>query len=153
MRKTLLGIVIAGVLASAAAAQTDPTMPAGYGDPGPKPTNVLPAIMSELRRTMKDPYSIRDMAMCEPAEAKAFKYPGAGERWERAHWTVTFVLNARNSYGGYAGLTYFLADYENGQLRTVGSPNLGPAFSGKLVSLARDCPKVPDAEVQRLLTQ
>jgi hypothetical protein len=138
------------LLTSAAWGQED-ALPTGFDEPGPKPVEVLPAILTELRRTMRDPYSIRDFAICDPQVTEAFKYPGAGQRWERAHWTVKFVLNAKNSYGGYAGLTYFSATYQNGQLQSVSSPNLGPELNAKLVDLARDCPRVPDAEIQRLL--
>lgn len=100
MRTNILAAAVAVLLASSAAAQTDGSMPAGYDEPGAKPTDVLPAILADLKRTMKDPYSIRDFAICEPEVTKAFKYPGAGQRWERSYWTVKFVLNARNSYGG-----------------------------------------------------
>lgn len=96
---------------------------------------------------------MRDFTLCDPRIAKAFKYPGAGERWEPAHWTVVFELNAKNGFGGYAGRTYFSATYKAGNLESVGSPNLGPDLNSKLLKMTEDCPRVPDAEIQHLLTQ
>lgn len=74
------------VLASPAAAKKrpvapEPPMPAGYDDPGPKPENALPAILADLRRTMKDPYSIRDFRMCEATPTRPFRYPGVAGQW------------------------------------------------------------------------
>ncbi len=147
-------ILCAGISSDLARAQeTEGTSPvADINDPGPKPDDVLPAIIANLKRSMKDPYSIRDFALCEPKITKAFKYPGAGNRWEPAHWSVDFELNAKNGFGGYAGRTYFSATYKAGRLDSVGSPNLGADLNTKLLGLTEACPRVPDAEIQRLLS-
>ena len=144
--------LLSTMIALEGAAQVPATSPPpGYSDAGIKPVNPLPAIIAELRRTMKDPYSIRDFSFCEPKVSPAFQYPSAGQRWEKAHWKVEFALNAENGFGGYAGRTYFSADFENGRLTSLGSPNLGPELNSKLLDLVKDCPSVPDAEIQRYL--
>ena len=129
----------------------DPPPSADLHNAGPKPTNVLPDILASLRKTMKDPYSIRDLRLCEPKVTPAFKYPGAGERWEPAKWTVAFELNAKNGFGAYAGRTYFAATYKAGKLDDVGSPNLGAELNGKLLSITESCTRVPNAEIQSFL--
>lgn len=129
----------------------EPPMPAGYDDPGPKPENALPAILADLRRTMKDPYSIRDFRMCEATPTRPFRYPGVAGQWEPAKWTIAFALNAKNSYGGYAGSTYFNATFKDGKLADLGSPNLGAELNGKLLESTKDCRPVADAEIQRLV--
>lgn len=128
-----------------------PEASAELHNPGPKPANVLPDILASLRKTMKDPYSIRDLRLCEPKVAPAFKYPGAGERWEPAKWTVAFELNAKNGFGAYTGRTYFAATYKAGKLDDVGSPNLGAELNGKLLSITESCPRVPNVEIQAFL--
>lgn len=129
----------------------DPQPSADIHNAGPRPTKVLADIMVSLKKTMKDPYSIRDLRLCEPKVTPAFKYPGAGERWEPAKWTVAFELNAKNGFGAYAGRTYFTATYKAGRLEDVGSPNLGAALNGKLLSITENCPRVPNAQVHSLL--
>jgi hypothetical protein len=152
----LAALAAALVLSSPATAKKrvavpEAPMPAGYDDPGPKPEKALPVILADLRRTMKDPYSMRDFRLCEASVAQAFRYPGRAGLWQRARWTVHFALNAKNSYGGYAGQTYFTATFEGGKLTGVSSPDLGPELNRKLLGITLDCPTVPDAELQRLL--
>lgn len=152
--RVLVSIAAVSALSPGAAigqvAQNSPPS-ADLHNSGPKPTNVLAEIMVSLRKTMKDPYSIRDLRLCEPKVTPAFKYPGAGERWEPAKWTVAFELNAKNGFGAYAGRTYFTATYRAGRLEDVGSPNLGADLNGKLLSITENCPRVPNPEVQSLL--
>jgi hypothetical protein len=134
-----------------AAAQVPPAG-TNINNAGPKPSSTLEPIIAELKKTMKDPYSIRDFRICEPKVAAAFKYPGAGDHWEPAHWIVEFELNAKNGFGAYAGRRYFTASYSGGTLRDVGSPNLGAGLNSKLLALTENCQRVPDAEIQRILT-
>ncbi len=101
---------------------------------------------------MKDPYSIRDFVLCKPKISQSFGGIGPGQHRQRAHWSVAFVLNAKNSYGGYVGATYFSAIYENGRLTSVGKPDLGPVLNAKLLELTKDCPRLPDARIQEMLT-
>lgn len=152
MRIAMLLLATAFCVTTPAWSQQGDVAPPGYDDPGMKPENVLPDILTDLKRTMNDPYSIRDFAMCEPEVTKAFRYPGAGNRWEKSHWSVKLVLNAKNKFGGYAGLTYFSAEYREGKLERLGSANLGADLNRKLVDLVKSCPRIPDAEIQKLLT-
>ncbi len=142
-------ILISGAV-SAQAVQNPPGS-ADMSTAGPKPTNVLPDILANLRKTMKDPYSIRDLRICEAKVTPAFKYPGVGDRWEPAKWTVAFELNAKNGYGAYAGRSYFSATYKGGKLEDVGSPNLGATLNAKLLTITENCPRIANTEVQSLL--
>lgn len=126
-------------------------MPAGYDNPGPKPDNILPAIVGKLRTTLRDPSSVRDFVLCEPQVSKPFKYPGNGNQWERAHWTVYFALNAKNAYGGYTGPRAYTAKYENGTLSDVYSPNMGRELDAKMLELTRGCPHISETVVQEML--
>ena len=149
--KRAIALSVLALLTSPVAAQDQ--MPAGFDDPGPKPTDVLPPIVANLRATLRDPASVRDFRLCEPEVSKPFRYPGVGNTWERARWTVRFSLNGRNGFGGYAGRQAFSATYRDGKLTDVASPNLGPDLNAKMVNLTNGCPSVSDAEIQRLLQQ
>lgn len=148
--RTLVGLVACFASWDHVQAQ-DPTATPDINNAGPKPSNTLEPILAELKKTMKDPYSIRDLRVCEPKVVPAFKYPGAGQRWEGAHWSVEFELNAKNGFGAYAGRRYFSANYKDGLLHHVGSPDLGASLNGKLLAFTENCQRVPDAEVQRIL--
>src|SRR5687768_9822075 len=69
--------------------------PAGYDDPGPRPTNVLPLIVSRLRTTLKDPYSIRDFTLCDLERVEAYN---SALGWQRARWISKITLNSRNAF-------------------------------------------------------
>lgn len=126
-------------------------MPAGYDDPGPAPENVLPKVVAKLRSTLKDPYSIRDFTMCELRPSGAY-YASA---WVRANWIVQITLNAKNSFGGYMGATLFTITFENGEAAKVsqfeGLTLISAAQNAKIVEAAQACPRVSDAEIQRLM--
>jgi hypothetical protein len=126
-------------------------MPAGFEDPGDRPDDALPKILNKLRLTLKDPYSVRDVRVCEPEMIRAYY----GLTWVRAHWVVKLALNAKNGFGAYTGLTAFTARFENGEVSDVsqfrGLDLVGPAVNAKLLSTVQSCPRVSDTEVQRLL--
>ena len=128
-------------------------MPAGYDNPGPVPENVLPKVFAKLRTTLKDPYSIRDFKLCAPKLVKAYY----GVNWVRARWIVTVNLNAKNSYGGYIGPTQFDVEFQNGEAVNAKQFNgidlLTPDQNAKLLAFSQACPKVPDADIQRLLAE
>ena len=129
-----------------------PPMPTGYDDPGPKPVNVLPAITADLRKTLTDPYSVRDFQLCEPHATKPV-YNSYGEGvWLRSQWMISFSLNAKNRMGGYAGRTGFLASYTDGKLESVSSMSDYADTNEKVVGETVDCPRVQDAEIQKLLS-
>jgi hypothetical protein len=135
--------------------QTAPEMPmpADYDDPGPKPENVLPAILGSLRRTLRDPSSIKDFTLCDVQASPAFRPPLPRAPWRRARWRVDFALNAKNAYGGYSGLQPFSATFENGALTDAHAVSLGAELNAKYLSMTEECRRVPDAEIQQLLQQ
>lgn len=98
---------------------------------------------------MKDPYSIRDLRICQPKIVPGFRLPSGMEM--KAKWTIDFSLNAKNSYGGYAGITPFTATFEEGKLSHVGSVDINPSINAKMLELSSGCPLVPAAKIKALL--
>ncbi|MEA3002309.1 MAG: hypothetical protein QOH81_1097 [Sphingomonadales bacterium] len=129
-----------------------PPMPQGYDDPGPRPADPLPAIVARLRTTLRDPYSIRDMTLCEPERVNA--YFGASA-WRRAHWVMKLTLNAKNAFGAYTGAIQYDGEFDGGALTSLqefrGIDLLTPEQNDRLMAFARNCPRVSDGEIQRLL--
>jgi hypothetical protein len=69
-----------------------------------------------FKRTLKDPYSVRDAQITEPAVifvglVNGGKAPG-----------VCVQMNAKNSFGAYTGMETFAVAFRNGQLLGVGAP-------------------------------
>lgn len=148
MRLTNLAVVLVlGVSAFQGQAQGPVIL--GTDGAGPKPANVLPEILGNLRRSMKDPYSIRDLKICQPKIVPAVRLPNGTEM--KPSWTVDFSLNAKNSYGGYSGVTPFTAHFENGKLTDLGSIDINPNINAKMLELSAGCPSVPDATIKKLL--
>jgi len=126
-------------------------MPVNHDNPGIKPTDYLPAIMADLRSSLKDPDSARDFVLCDPRIRKAFKYPSG--KWNPAYWAVEFSLNAKNSYGGYTGSRAFTASFDNGELAKVWSSDLGPRLNAKILAGLKDCPRIADAEFRQMMQE
>jgi len=126
-------------------------MPAGIDDPGPLPADELAQIVKKLRLTLKDPYSLRDLTLC-PAKKTDPYYSVARGFWLPATWLVKISLNSKNSYGGYTGPTLFFVTLDKGHVTEV-SAAIGfmPDIDAKDLEAAQACPRIPDAEVQRLL--
>ena len=152
MRRVIIAFALA-TLASTAYAQSEP-MPAGYDDPGPEPSNVLPGIVEHLRRQLRDPSLVRDFTLCRPNRVNAYE---VNRRWQHARWAVTFTLNSRNAFGGYVGSTMYNAEVEGGVVTGVtefhGIDLLPASVNERLIARAQSCPRVPDAEIRRLLDQ
>lgn len=145
MQPTLAAALL--LCASASAAQMTPD-PSAY--PELQQATYLPQIVTELRRTLRDPGSVNDVTVCSPIKVKM-------KDGRASRWTVMLSLNAKNAYGGYVGRTIYGAIFYAGK-----SPRLTPIVqSGAegldgLIARATEkqmagCPRVPDAEVQRLL--
>lgn len=146
----ILGSAIDGP-ASARKPPPRPPMPQGYEDPGPPPADILPKIVGRLRTELRDPYSMRDLTVCTPERLD----PYFGIQWVPARWSVRITLNAKNSFGGYTGSTMYTVTFERGEISQVtefrGVPFVGPKVNADLLSAAQRCPRIPDAEIQRLL--
>jgi hypothetical protein len=129
-----------------------PVPPAGYDDPGPRPADVLPQIIKRLRTTLRDPYSIRDLTVCELETRHAFNTPLG---WRPARWMTKITLNSRNAYGGYSGSTMYTVTFEGGEVEEItqfrGIDLLSPQVNARLLAAAQACPRTPDTEIQRLI--
>jgi hypothetical protein len=134
-------------------------MPAGYNDPGPPPANGLSKIVDKLRTELKDPYSIRDLRVCAPTASEAF-YSYGRSAWQPATWSTMISLNSKNSYGGYTGVKVFNVTFEHGEALRINemsgldgliSPSQNADLIARTRAMAEACPRIPDAEIQKLL--
>lgn len=98
---------------------------------------------------MKDPYSIRDLRVCQPKIVPGVRLPNGMET--KGSWTIDFSLNAKNSYGGYAGATPFSATFKDGKLTDVGSVDINPSINAKMLELSSGCPLIPATTIKTLL--
>ena len=103
MKKMLLvmGLCwLAGCATAPSPAQID------AGDRGPLPENYKEIVQGWIHATLKDPYSVQDLEITRPVPAAVY-----GKRAFRKFtvwaWQVDFSLNAKNGFGGYAGLTRY----------------------------------------------
>lgn len=158
-----VGVLCAIALMSAAAAERKlppkPPMPTGYNNPGPPPANALPKIIDRLRTELKDPYSIRDFKACAPSASEAY-YSYGRSAWRPATWSSIIALNSKNSYGAYTGVKVFSVQFEHGEAVSINEMSglgglIGPTQNAELMTrthaIAQACPRIPDAEIQRLL--
>ncbi|CAN5410233.1 hypothetical protein BH09PSE4_BH09PSE4_03460 [soil metagenome] len=143
---TMIITVIAATLAFAASDKPDPS---AYPDLSQE--RLLPAIIADLRRTLPDPYSIRDLIVCPAHHIKV-------ENGHPVRWAVSFALNAKNASGGYTGLSSYLIGFKNGRINLHASPTLmaGTDALDAMINRAimknyEKCPTIPDAKVQELL--
>jgi hypothetical protein len=60
-------------------------------------------------------------------------------------WTVMFSLNSKNSYGGYTGLQLMAAVFQVDKPVSIVSTQMAP------FGPYRNCPRVSDAEIRRLI--
>lgn len=60
--------------------------------------------MAELRRTLRDPDSVKDFRIVSGPEL--VNGTTAGWNYEQA-WLMCVELNAKNAYGGYTGITTY----------------------------------------------
>ena len=147
-----LSVVTLVTVHPAAAAPARAPMPAGYDDPGPPPDNVLPKIVSKLRTTLSDPYSVRDFTICKTEKIQAY----FGVQWVPAQWIAKITLNSKNGYGGYTGSTMFVVDFAHGEVSKIsqfkGLDLVSTEVNERLLAMAQRCPRVPDSEIQHLLS-
>jgi hypothetical protein len=137
------------ILLALAAAASQPTA-ASFPELEPK-TLLLP-ILAELKRTLADPYSVRDFTLC-PADRLKLK-DGKPVRFD-----VSFAFNAKNSFGGYMGVKTYAAVFRNGRISggiTATHFDKSDGISGLVnEAIARkvtNCPTVADELIQRLMS-
>ncbi len=80
------------------------------------PSNYRAQIAAHLKKTLKDPYSVRDAEISEPTTifvglVNGGSAPGACIR-----------LNSKNSFGAYTGLQTFTVVMKNGEITGVREP-------------------------------
>jgi len=145
MQSTLTYLLAA---AAVTAAQPQPA-PSSFVET--RPSAMLEQILPKLRRTLADPYSVRDFSLCPPCGLKLKK--GRPDRW-----TVFFSFNAKNSLAGYTGIRTWLAAFRGGRLQGEPFDAGVDDTSGLMVVLNRPsqrqlatCAPVPDEEIQRLM--
>jgi hypothetical protein len=135
-------------LGPARAAKVDPD---GY--PTLAAEVILPPIIANLKRTLPDPYSIRDFVLCRP---RGIRLKGGVP----VSWTVMISFNAKNSNGGYAGIKTYYPIFRNGRISgDISSPSLDRndpfdrLIDNAIEKQMAGCPRIPDAEIQRLVQQ
>lgn len=128
-----------------------PPMPAGYDDPGPLPENLLAEVAGGLRAILKDPYSVRDFSLCQTRVMQAVPALSKTIPWQRAYRVTHFMLNAKNSYGGYTGMQAGLATFKEGQLARVSLIG-SPIQTGRPKEAREPCTPIPDQRIQELMT-
>lgn len=106
--KTLIATAMAIALAGCVTVPQEQMDKAEYG-PAPDAETV---IRGWLGSTLKDPDSIKSFTVSQPvkcANRRASWKPEFG-------WCVKYEYNAKNSYGGYAGLTSHTAMIQDGKV-------------------------------------
>lgn len=131
-------------------------MPAGYDDPGPEPVDAVKDIVLGLREALKDPYSARDLAICQshvqPPERPLWK----GDTWKRAYRITLFQVRAKNGFGAYDGLSDGIATFRDGKFtklttyRTV--TGTGPDIE-RAIAWRGSCRRIPDSDVQAMMQE
>ncbi len=116
------------------------------------PDVLLPPIIAELKRTLKDPRSVRDLVLCPATKVKL-------ENGRPVRWSVLISFNAKNSYGAYEGSKFFGAVFRNGRLsgRLVATQfgsddGLEGLINAAVARKMANCPTVSDEKLQQLLT-
>lgn len=142
-------LVSVAALAAAPAPAAD-INPAAYQELAPD--TLLPPILAELRRTLNDPYSIRDFVQC-PARGIKLK------EGRPVRWVVPISFNAKNELGGYTGVKMYAAVFKDGHIsggigstQFAKSDGLEGLINNMVAKRMAACPNVPDAKVQQLLT-
>lgn len=147
--------LISWLLATAALITTTPAMASDQLDPVTypelAPAAVLPAILAELRHTLPDIYSVREMRLCPAIRIKL-------KDGKPTDWAIRFEFNAKNQNGGYAGIRREVAIFRDGRIKyPIGnSPQLGRegldgVFSKMVDKQMAPCTAIPDATVQQVL--
>ena len=143
-------LAAAMMLSAIPAAAKDAVDPAAY--PELASDALLPPILAELKRTMKDPYSIRDFSLC-PARAVKLK------EGKPISWAVMLSFNAKNSYGGYEGVKIYSVLFRNGRIsgglnaaELGSSTGLAGLINSAIAKRMASCPMIPDATIQQILS-
>jgi hypothetical protein len=113
---------------------------------------LLPPILAELKRTQKDPYSIRDFTLCPPRAIKL-------KDGKPVSWVVMLSFNARGSFGGYEGIKIYGARFRNGRVsggitatELASNAGIDGLINNAIAKLTATCPMIPDATIQQIIS-
>ena len=104
--QTVPGVAMVGVFALALLgcdAANQKIMTADEASLGPYPTAYREMAREYLRKTMFDPYSVRDAQITKPKMGKLFIEGTLGVH--ESGWLVCFRSNAKNRMGAYTGIS------------------------------------------------
>lgn len=116
------------------------------------PASLLPPIIAELKRTLADPYSIRDFVMCPPRRIKM-------KDGRPTSWQVSIAFNSKNSFGGYTGFKTYSVLFRDGLIRGgvmatqfARSDGIEGLLNSITTKQVVNCPPVSDDLLQELLS-
>lgn len=118
----------------------------------PASSTWLPAIEAHLQSVLKDPYSAVKR-QTSPVYRVSFKVP-AGKGLTKSPWAVCFLINAKNSFGGYVGeQPYLFLLEDNGALNAVLPSNPSRGFASLEAAGARkECARAPRLDASSQFT-
>jgi hypothetical protein len=138
------------MLSAIPAAAKDAVDPAAY--PELASEVLLPPILVELKRTLKDPYSIRDLTLCPPRGIKL-------KDGKPTSWVVMLSFNARGSFGGYEGIKIYGVRFRNGRVsgpvtatELASNAGIDGLINSAIAKLTATCPMIPDATIQQIIS-
>lgn len=109
---------------------------------------LLPQLLEGIRHSVPDPYSIRDLAVCPPANVKFRNGRPVG-------WYIEMTMNAKGEQGGYTGIRVYGAVFQSGHLSgkvilesLSENDAFNRLFNRMMEKKARDCPLISNAQVQ-----
>jgi hypothetical protein len=112
---------------------------------------ILPPIIANLKRTLPDPYSIRDFVLCRPYNIHL-------KDGVPTSWAVMISFNAKNTNGGYSGIKIYIPVFRDGHVSgDISSITQDRAdafnrlFDNAMEKKMAGCPAVPDEQIQVLL--
>lgn len=140
----------AGGLANAEAEPAkNPIDPAAYPELASEAQ--LPAILAELRHTLPDIYSVREVRICPASRIKL-------KDGRPSDWAVRFEYNAKNQNGGYSGIQRDVAIFRRGRIAypignapQLGRTGLDGVFNKSVDRQMEACTAIPDSAVQQAL--
>lgn len=94
----------------------------------PHPADWRAKVAASIKASWKDPASIRDAQVAAPVPESA---PADIARIVGQRWVVCVSLNAKNSFGGYAGRTMYHIPIKDGQILPAHpASEMGPTCGG-----------------------
>ena len=112
---------------------------------------LAPAIIQDLKRTLPDAYSIRDLTICAPHKLKL-------KDGKPFSWAVQIGFNSKGPNGGYTGLAAYVVGFKQGVINLHAFSAMAPGggafahlINDKSINKVIDCSRVSDARVQELL--